>query len=71
MLRISSAKIANIAKEMDGIEIQGIHYKQEGEVKGIQVLFSADTDNEELAQTVVKKYLKANYPVLKIYVEVI
>lgn len=71
MLRISSAKTSDIAKELDGIEIEGIHFKQEGAVKGIQVLFSTDIDDEELAKTVVKKYLKANYPIYKIYVEVI
>lgn len=71
MLRVSSSKIAELAKEMDGLELQGIRLKQEGEVKGIQVLFSTNADDEELAKSVVKKYLKENHPVLRIYVEVI
>ena len=43
MLRISAAKIADFARELDGIEIQGIHFKQVDAVEGIQVLFTVDT----------------------------
>lgn len=71
MLRISSPKIADLAKELDGIEIEGIQFKKKGEPKGIQVLFTVDTDDEEMAKTVLKKYLKVNHPVFHIYVEVI
>lgn len=71
MLRISSPKVTEVAKELDGIEIEGIHFKKEGESKGIQVLFSTDADDEELAKKVLKKYLKVNHPVFHMYVEVI
>ncbi len=71
MLRVSSSKIADLAKEMDGLEIDGIHLKQEGEVQGIQVLFSTDAEDEEIAKAAVKKYIKVNHPILKTYVEVI
>ncbi len=71
MIRISSAKISVLASELDGIELQGIHFKQEGSVEGIQALFSVDTDDEELAKSAVKKYFKENHAILKIYVEVI
>jgi hypothetical protein len=71
MLRISAAKIAEFAKELDGIEIQGIHFHQAEAVKGIQVLFSVDTPDEELAKNAVKSYLKANHPAHRVYVEII
>ena len=71
MLRISSAKIANLAKELDGIEIEGVHFKKESDTKGIQVLFSVNIDDEELAKSVVKKYLKVNHPVYRVYVEIV
>jgi len=71
MIRVSSSKIKDLAKELNGIEILGIHFKQEGEVKGIQVLLSTDTDDAEKAKSAVKNYLKEHYPALKIYVEVL
>ena len=71
MIRISSSKIKEIANDLDGINIDGIHFAQEGEVRGIQAIFANDADDEEVAKAVVKKYLKENYPVLKIYIEVI
>lgn len=71
MLRISSPKITNLAEELNGIEIEGIHFTQENEPSGIQVNFSVDTENEELAKSVLKKYLKANHPVFHIYVEIV
>ena len=71
MLRISAAKIADFARELDGIEMQGIHFKQVDAVKGIQVLFTVDTQDEEFAKNVVKSYLKTNHPAHRIYVEII
>jgi len=71
MLRISGPKITEIAKELDGIEIQGINFNQKEEPKGIQVLFLTNADDEETAKSVVKSFLKEKFPVLRIYVEVI
>lgn len=71
MLRVSGPKMVEFAKELDGIEIQGIHLKQEGPVKGIQAIFSTDAGDEELAKSAVKAYFKANHPVYRIYVEII
>ncbi len=71
MLRISAAKIAEFAHELDGIEIQGIHFKQVDAVKGIQVLFSVDTQDEEFAKNIVKSYLKSNHPAHRVYVEIV
>jgi hypothetical protein len=71
MLRVSGPKMTEFAKELDGIEINGIHFKQEGVVQGIQAVFSTDAEDEELAKGAVKAYFKANHPVYRIYVEVI
>jgi len=71
MIRISSSRISDIVKDIDGKVINNIRYNKTGEPAGIQAVFSTDTADEQLAMTTIKKYLKEKYPVLRIYVEVI
>jgi len=71
VVRISSSKIKIIAEDIDGKIVGGIKYELDGPVKGIAAIFKHDSDDEELAGSTIKKYIKSNYPVLRVYVEVI
>lgn len=71
MLRISSSKINDIVKDIDGAEIEGIEFQKADDIKGLMVTFNHNSNDEELAKDAVKKYLKKKFPVLRIYVEVV
>ena len=71
MIKVSSSKIRMIAEAVNGNCLDSITFELVGVVKGITASFSHDSADEELAQKVMKKYIKTNFPVLKVYVEIV
>ena len=71
MIRISSSKISDIVKDIDGTTINDIRFSKASEPVGLMVTFTSDAKDEQLAMAAIKKFLKEKYPVLRIYVEVI
>ena len=71
MIKISSSKIRDITRDIDGKVIDAIQFTKSGEPEGIAAVFSVNTSDEELAKAAIKKYLKEKFPVLRTYVEIV
>ena len=71
MIRISTSKIGDIVQEADGLVIDGVQYTLNSGPQGIAAVFSTDAGDEEVAMASLKKHLKAKFPVLILYVELV
>ena len=66
IIKVGSAKIKDIAKDIDGKTINGVTFKYTGKTMGITAVFEHDANDFETAKQALRSFIKSsdNYAAL-------